>query len=194
VLLQRDAEGLLMHGGADRGFALLLDAAHAQLLVPFRIGDGLLQAVVDPIVRVAEVAVGLHHPPCQARRLGRLANALETHLRQPLLEGLRLLGGDRLNDAEHRLDARAVGSVTLAIGGRQFQFVTICHDLVCTFLQEPLLELAPIGARILRLRLNERPDGVHDRVEWLAVVDDPPDRVTVELEQRHVPSLSVLAS
>lgn len=58
--------------------------------------------------------------------------------------------------AEEGFGGGDIGEVFLAVGGRHFQSVTICHRLTALF-GEPLLELVPIfsGCLVIRLLFEE---------------------------------------
>jgi hypothetical protein len=51
-----------------------------------------------------------------------------------------------LNQVQKRLGGGHIGQVILAVGGRQFQLVTICRQLTA-FLAQPLFQLGPAFAR-----------------------------------------------
>ena len=61
-------------------------------------------------------------------RVDCLVNALRCDLGHPNLDRLGLLGGDRLNNAEHQCHICDISSTSLPIFGNQFQPVTFCNQ------------------------------------------------------------------
>ena len=82
-------------------------------------------------------------------------------MRHPLLERLRLLGRDALDEAEELLGVGHVGEAHLAVGGFKFQLVTICHRFISLFLQS-LFEFVPVLACRLVITIRQHTAHVHN--------------------------------
>lgn len=75
------------------------------------------------------------------------------NLSDPQFERLRFRRRDGLDNAENAFNICTVSFVLFAICGRQFQAVTICHDLT-SLCEQSLLQLAPIRSGITTTRQN----------------------------------------
>ena len=88
---------------------------------------------------------------------------LVADLRQPELDRFGFRTRHALHQPQQSLGIGDVGEIVFAVGGGQFQLVTICHQLT-TLLGEAVLQDFPIISRrpIVSL-LREHLDDVHDR-------------------------------
>ena len=104
--------------------------------------DG-LQALVDPLRRVAFLCVGVQRTFNGKLRVDDFLNALTPDHGQPHFERLGLFGRDGLDDAQQFFGICYIRKAALAIGGFHFQLVTICHQFISFFFQA-LLQLVPV--------------------------------------------------
>jgi len=78
------------------------------------------------------------------------------------LDRLGLRAGHALDEAQEGLGIGHVGEVAFAVGGGQFQLVTICNQLT-SFLLQTVFQHFPValGGLVIRL-LRQHPDDVHN--------------------------------
>jgi hypothetical protein len=128
-------------------------------------------------------------------------DALSADLSQPLLKGLGLGGGDRLDDTQQRFGISSIRFASFPVKGAHFQPVTICHHFICTLIGQPpfsrlLVDRPGLMMPILQVmcsRLRE----TTDQLESIALYPLEArlargERLTADLDRRIVAGKSVL--
>ena len=89
-----------------------------------------LEALVYPVVRVAQPLVVRHCLVYAQLWVLHLVYALGCHLSHPPLKRFGLGRGYRLDDTKKLLGISNIGKTHLAVKGLHFQTVTICHGFI----------------------------------------------------------------
>jgi hypothetical protein len=112
---------------------------------------------------VASVVSAIWRVDSSARAVKINSASLIADFREPEFDRLGLWARNTLDETQQGLGSGDVSEVFLAVGGGQFQSVTICHRLT-SFLVKSLFQLVPILSGRLKIRLlGENLDDVHDR-------------------------------
>ena len=86
-------------------------------------------ALLNPFLAASVLLPRLPGTIQRSRRIGHFLHPFVAHLGEPEFDGLGLWAGNALDEAQQGLRGCDVGEVAFAVGGRQFQSVTICHRL-----------------------------------------------------------------
>ena len=95
--------------------------------------------------------------------VGHFLHPLVADLGQPKLDRFGLGTGNALDEAQKGFSRGRVGEITFAVGGGQFQLVTICNQLTSLLVESVLQDfpviLGQLVIRLLRQHLNDVHDG-----------------------------------
>ena len=94
-------------------------------------------ALLNPFVAAAMLLPGGAGTFEGAGGVGHFLHPLVAGFGKPEFDRLGFGTGNALNEAQQGFDIGHVGEVAFAVGGGQFQLVTICHQLT-SFLPQPL--------------------------------------------------------
>jgi hypothetical protein len=111
---------------------------------------------------VASVVSAIWRVDSSARAVKINSASFVADFREPEFDRLGLWARNTLDETQQGLGSGDVSEVAFAVGGRQFQLVTICNQLA-SFLAESVFQNLPVVSGGLEIRLlGENLDDVHD--------------------------------
>ena len=150
--------------GEDGVFLAFFDIMLGPIVGEFVAGFLAGHALLDPLVTATVFLPGGASAFEGERGIGNFLHPLVADFGQPEFDRFGFRAGHTLDEPQQGLGSGDIGEVVFAVGGRQFQSVTICHRLT-PFLAEPLFQLVPVLPGSLEIRLlGEDPGDAHLRL------------------------------